>query len=135
MEELKLPERFEEYSEGRKAGFLKMKAAKESGRKVAGYFCTYTPLEVLDAAGMLSVSLCGMSNETIPAAETVLPKNLCPLIKSSYGFAITDKCPYTYWSDLIVGETVRPARAAQENVRTSDTPGDRPHIFPPALDQ
>lgn len=79
MEELKLPERFEEYSEGRKAGFLKMKAAKESGRKVAGYFCTYTPLEVLDAAGMLSVSLCGMSNETIPAAETVLPKNLCPL--------------------------------------------------------
>ena len=105
MEELKLPERFEEYSEGRKAGFLRMKAAKESGRKVAGYFCTYTPLEVLDAAGMLSVSLCGMSNETIPAAETVLPKNLCPLIKSSYGFAITDKCPYTYWSDLIVGET------------------------------
>lgn len=51
------------------------------------------------------MSLCGMSNETIPAAETVLPKNLCPLIKSSYGFAITDKCPYTYWSDLIVGET------------------------------
>ena len=47
MEELKLPERFEEYSEGRKAGVLKMKAAKESGRKVAGYFCTYTPLEVL----------------------------------------------------------------------------------------
>ena len=58
-----------------------------------------------DTAGLLSVSLCGMSNETIPAAETVLPKNLCPLIKSSYGFAITDKCPYTYWSDLIVGET------------------------------
>ena len=79
MEELKLPERFEEYSEGRKAGFLKMKAAKESGRKVAGYFCTYTPLEVLDAAGMLSVSLCGMSNETIPAAETVLPKTYAPL--------------------------------------------------------
>ena len=72
-----------------------MKAAKESGRKVARYFCTYTPLEVLDAAGLLSVSLCGMSNETSPAAETVLPKNLCPLIKSSYGFAITDKCPYT----------------------------------------
>lgn len=105
MEELKLPEHFEEYSEGRKTGFLKMKAAKERGCKVAGHFCTYTPLEVLDAAGLLSVSLCGMSNETIPAAETVLPKNICPLIKSSYGFAITDKCPYTYWSDLIVGET------------------------------
>ena len=32
MEELKLPEHFEEYAEGRKAGFLKMKAAKEDGR-------------------------------------------------------------------------------------------------------
>ena len=105
MEELKLPEHFEEYAEGRKAGFLKMKAAKESGHKVAGFFCTFTPLEVLDAAGVLSVGLCGMSGETIPAAETVLPKNICPLIKSSYGFALTEKCPYTYWSDLIVGET------------------------------
>ena len=105
MEELKLPEHFEEYAEGRKAGFLKMKAAKEAGKKVAGFFCTYTPLEVLDAAGLITVGLCGMSDETIPAAESVLPKNLCPLIKSSYGFALTEKCPYTYWSDLIVGET------------------------------
>lgn len=105
MEEWKLPEHFEAYTEGRKAGFLKMKAAKEAGYNVAGFFCTFTPLEVLDAAGLLCVSLCGMSNETIPAAETVLPKNLCPLIKSSYGFAITDTCPYTYWADLIVGET------------------------------
>ena len=46
-----------------------------------------------------------MSAETIPDAEVDLPKNLCPLIKSSYGFYVSDKCPYTYFSDLIVGET------------------------------
>lgn len=102
---LSLPQAFEEYSESRKAGFLKVKNAKESGRKVAGYFCTFTPLEILDAAGIIPVSLCGMSAETIPAAERDLPKNLCPLIKSSYGFYISDKCPYTYFADLIVGET------------------------------
>ncbi len=62
-------------------------------------------LEILDAAGMIPVGLCGMSEETIPDAETVLPKNLCPLIKSSYGFALSQKCPYTYWSDVIIGET------------------------------
>ena len=62
-------------------------------------------LEILDAAGFTPVSLCGMSGETIPAAEAHLPKNLCPLIKSSYGFAVSDKCPYTYFSDIIVGET------------------------------
>lgn len=105
MRELTLPDAFAEYSDARKAGFLKVKAAKEAGRRVAGYFCTYTPLELLDAAGLISVSLCGMSAETIPAAERELPKNLCPLIKSSYGFYITDKCPYTYFADIIVGET------------------------------
>lgn len=100
-----LPEHFSSFSDARKNGFLKVKEAKERGGLVAGYFCTFTPLEILDAAGFMPVSLCGMSEETIPAAEAHLPKNLCPLIKSSYGFALSDKCPYTYFSDLLVGET------------------------------
>ena len=70
-----------------------------------GYLCSYTPLEVIDAAGAAAVGLCGTSPETIPAAEAVLPANLCPLVKSTYGFALSDKCPFTYFSDLIVGET------------------------------
>jgi benzoyl-CoA reductase/2-hydroxyglutaryl-CoA dehydratase subunit BcrC/BadD/HgdB len=45
------------------------------------------------------------SDETIEEAEKDLPRNLCPLIKSSYGFGKTDKCPYFYFSDLVVGET------------------------------
>lgn len=100
-----LPEKFSEFGEARRAGFLRVKQVKEEGKKVAGIFCTFTPVEILDAAGFTAVSLCGMSDETIPAAEAHLPKNLCPLIKSSYGFAVSDKCPYTYFSDLIVGET------------------------------
>lgn len=100
-----LPESFAEFGEARQQGFLRVKEIKEQGGKVAGVFCTFTPLEILDAAGITPVSLCGMSDETIPAAEAHLPKNLCPLIKSSYGFAVSDKCPYTYFSDLIVGET------------------------------
>lgn len=93
------------FGEARQKGFLKVKNIKDNGGKVAGVFCTFTPLEILDAAGFTPVSLCGMSGETIPAAEAHLPKNLCPLIKSSYGFAVSDKCPYTYFSDIIVGET------------------------------
>ncbi len=46
-----------------------------------------------------------LCDEPIPAAETHLPKNLCPLIKASYGSALTDTCPYFYFSDLVVGET------------------------------
>ena len=41
----------------------------------------------------------------IEAAEKELPRNLCPLIKSSYGFAVTDKCPYFSFSDVLLAET------------------------------
>ena len=63
------------------------------------------PREVVDAAAASGVGLCGTSDEVIPAAEEVLPANLCPLIKSTYGFAYSQKCPFTHFSDLIVGET------------------------------
>ncbi|MDO5801936.1 MAG: double-cubane-cluster-containing anaerobic reductase [Coriobacteriia bacterium] len=105
MTEIALPRTFEEFNDQRKASFIKVHDYKQAGGKLVGYLCSYTPLEVIDAAGAASVALCGMSDETIPAAETVLPANLCPLIKSTYGFALTDKCPFTYFSDMIVGET------------------------------
>ena len=105
MSTYQLPTQFEEFTQARKDGFLRARAVKEEGGHIAGTFCTFTPCELMDAAGVHPVSLCGMSPEPIPAAERDLPKNLCPLIKSSYGFAVTDTCPYTYFSDLIVGET------------------------------
>ena len=100
-----LPTTFDEFIDARKAGFMKVKEYKENGGKFAGCLCSYTPNELLDAAGVASVGLCGTSNETVPDAEVDLPKNLCPLIKSTYGFAKSQKCPYTYFADLIVGET------------------------------
>jgi benzoyl-CoA reductase/2-hydroxyglutaryl-CoA dehydratase subunit BcrC/BadD/HgdB len=82
-----------------------MKALKEEGKGVVGTFCTYVPVELITAAGLVPVGLCSTSDETIGDAEKELPRNLCPLIKSSYGFAVTEKCPYMYFSDLVVGET------------------------------
>lgn len=100
-----LPKNFEEFNETRRNGFIKVKELKDKGQKVVGTFCTFAPVEAIYAAGAYPISLCAVSEETIPDAEKHLPKNLCPLIKASYGFALTDKCPYTYFSDLIVGET------------------------------
>lgn len=100
-----LPKKFDEFVDARKQGFLAAKEYKENGGRLAGCLCSYTPQEVLDAGHIGAVSLCGTSNETIADAEVVLPKNLCPLIKSTYGFAYSEKCPYTYFSDIIIGET------------------------------
>lgn len=100
-----LPSEFENFADARRQGFLEVKKLKDEGKKVVGTFCTYTPVEIMLAAGAVPVSICSFSDETIAEAERDLPRNLCPLIKSSYGYAITDKCPYMYFADLVVGET------------------------------
>ncbi|MGN1377407.1 MAG: double-cubane-cluster-containing anaerobic reductase [Dorea sp.] len=106
MEVIKdLPEVFEEFAEQRKNSFLAVKTLKDKGVPVVGAYCTYFPKEIAMAMGAATVGLCSTSDETIAEAEKDLPKNLCPLIKSSYGFAKTDKCPFFYFSDVVVGET------------------------------
>ena len=100
-----LPEIFDQFAEARKNGFLLAKELKEKDIPMVGTFCTYMPQEIPLAMGAAVVSLCATSDETIGAAEEDLPRNLCPLIKSSYGFGKTDKCPYFYFSDIVVGET------------------------------
>lgn len=100
-----LPEIFEEFAEQRKNSFLTMKELKDKNVPVIGAYCTYFPQEIAMAMGAVTVGLCSTSDETIPIAEQDLPKNLCPLVKSSYGFAISEKCPFFYFSDVVVGET------------------------------
>jgi benzoyl-CoA reductase/2-hydroxyglutaryl-CoA dehydratase subunit BcrC/BadD/HgdB len=100
-----MPSIFDSFADARKQGFITMKNLKDSGKKVAGTFCSYVPVELFMAADMAYVGLCSTSDETIQEAERVLPRNLCPLIKSSYGFAVTEKCPYMYFSDIVIGET------------------------------
>ncbi|NPV92646.1 MAG: 2-hydroxyacyl-CoA dehydratase [Firmicutes bacterium] len=99
------PNALEAFNELRDQNILNLKGAKAAGKKVVGIYCSYCPKELVLAAGAVPVSLCGTREEPIAAAEKHLPRNLCPLIKSSYGFAVTDTCPYFHFSDMIVGET------------------------------
>jgi benzoyl-CoA reductase/2-hydroxyglutaryl-CoA dehydratase subunit BcrC/BadD/HgdB len=80
-------------------------AAKSQGRAVVGIMCEFTPREIILAAGAVPVCLCGGSAVTIPAAEQFLPANLCPLIKSTFGYHLTGKNPFLNWADLVVAET------------------------------
>jgi len=78
---------------------------KDRGGKVFGTFCVYVPDELIIAAGGVAVGLCGGTDFSIPAAEEILPRNLCPLIKSAFGFKVSRTCPYFEVADLVVGET------------------------------
>jgi len=59
--------------------------SRRKEKKVVGTFCLYVPDEIIFAAGADRVILCGGRSDTIPAAEEFLPRNVCPLVKSSFG--------------------------------------------------
>lgn len=80
-------------------------AAKAEGRPIVGITCEYTPRELIMAAGGVPVCLCGGHHATVAAAEEDLPANLCPLIKSTYGFHAKRANPFLEMADLLVVET------------------------------
>ena len=80
-------------------------AAKAAGRPIVGILCEYAPRELIFAVGAVPVCLCGGSLEMIGPAENDLPANLCPLIKSTYGYHTEKANPFLEMADLIVAET------------------------------
>ncbi len=83
---------------------------KKQGKPLVGTFCIFVPEEIVVGAGGACYGLCGGAQFSIPDAETHLPRNICPLIKSAYGFKLQRTCPYTQISDVIYGETTCEAK-------------------------
>ena len=79
--------------------------AKAGGSAIVGIMCEYTPRELIFAAGGVPACLCGGSAEMVGAAEEQLPANLCPLIKSTYGYHRQKANPFLELADLVVAET------------------------------
>ncbi len=78
--------------------------AKAQGRIVVGSYCVFVPEELILAVDGVSVGLCAGADFNFEAAEAVLPRNICPLIKSAFGFKLGKVCPYVEASDIVVGE-------------------------------
>ncbi len=78
---------------------------KSEGRPLVGIMCEFTPRELIFAAGAVPVCLCGGSAETVVVAEQVLPTNVCPLIKSTFGYHLKGTNPFLRQADLVVAET------------------------------
>ncbi len=85
-------------------------ARREAGDKFVGTFCVYVPDEIVLALGAIPVALCGGTAASIPYAEKMLPRDICPLVKSTLGLALSNTCPYGPIEDLAVGETTCDAK-------------------------
>jgi len=85
-------------------------ALKAQKKPAVGTFCIFVPEEIVVGAGGACFGLCGGANPPIADAETELPRNICPLIKSAYGFKLQRTCAYTQSADFIYGETTCEAK-------------------------
>ena len=79
------------------------KRAKElsaQGRKVIGYICALTPVEVIAAAGFIPLRIKGSVTEPITKADTHMETIICPLVRSCYDLALKGK--YNYISGMVI---------------------------------
>ncbi len=85
-------------------------AARDAGRPVIGTFCVYVPEEIIQAANGVCIGLCGGSQGSIADAEKILPRNICPMVKSAFGFKVGRICPFFQAVDFVYGETTCDAK-------------------------
>ena len=95
---------------------------KASGGYIAGTFCVFVPEELILATGGVCVGLCAGTDFPSADGEAVLPRNLCPLIKSAVGFKEGDLCPYMKSCDIVIGETTCDGKKKAWEILAQDTP-------------
>ncbi len=78
---------------------------RNNGGKSVGTFCIYVPDEIALAANVLTIPLCGGSGWTVDYADKMLPRDICPLVRSTFGMALSGTCPYKTLKEYPLGET------------------------------
>ncbi len=80
----------------------RLRALSSGGKKVMGYFCTYTPIEIIHASGLLPVRVMGGIGE-VKAAYSLTPDFICPYMRLSLERAL--KGEYDFLSGVVQGYT------------------------------
>ena len=79
-----------------------LKKAVSQGKKVLGYFCTYTPLEILHASGFIPVRIWG-GKDNVERAYSLVPNFICPFMRLSLEKALHGE--FDFLSGLVQGYT------------------------------
>jgi benzoyl-CoA reductase/2-hydroxyglutaryl-CoA dehydratase subunit BcrC/BadD/HgdB len=83
---------------------------RKKGGKSIGTFCIYVPDEIAYAAEVLPIPLCGGSGWPVSYADKMFPRDICPLVRSTFGMAFSGTCPYKTLKDFALGETTCDAK-------------------------
>jgi benzoyl-CoA reductase/2-hydroxyglutaryl-CoA dehydratase subunit BcrC/BadD/HgdB len=80
----------------------RLKTLSQSGTKVLGYFCGYTPVELIHAVGFLPARILG-GRGTVSLADSVSPAFICPYMRRALEKGLRHE--YDFLSGVIQGYT------------------------------
>jgi benzoyl-CoA reductase/2-hydroxyglutaryl-CoA dehydratase subunit BcrC/BadD/HgdB len=104
----------------------RLTALASSGRKMLGYFCTYTPVEMLHAAGFVPVRILG-GGRAIERAAALTPTFICPYLRQALERALRGE--YGFLAGVVQGYTCDVA-CGLLNVWELNVPGEVYHAVP-----
>jgi len=73
---------------------------KKQGRRIMGYLCAFTPVEIIAAAGFVPFRIKGDVNEPITKADTEMETIVCPLVRSCFDVALKGK--YEFLDGIVI---------------------------------
>jgi benzoyl-CoA reductase subunit C len=73
---------------------------KKQGRKIIGYLCAFTPVEIITAAGFIPFRIKGDVHEPITRADSQMETIICPVVRSCYDVALKGR--YDFLEGLII---------------------------------
>jgi len=104
----------------------RLAALNAEGRRMLGYFCTYTPLEVIHAAGLIPIRVLG-GEGTIGAADTLAPGFICPYMRRALEAGLAGR--YDGLRGMVMGYTCDVA-CGVINIWAGNIGGDFFHTLP-----
>ncbi len=72
---------------------------KDRGKKIVGYFCAYTPVEMLTAAGLVPYRIMGNPREPAVRVDSYLESIMCSFVRSCFDVAI--RGGYDFWDGFV----------------------------------
>ena len=79
---------------------LRAKEIQKEGKKFIGYVCSFVPLEIMAASGLIPVRVRGSIHEPVTTGDTLLETIVCPYYRSCFDLAVKHK--YDFLSGLVI---------------------------------
>ena len=73
---------------------------KKQGKRIMGYLCAFTPVEIITAAGFIPFRIKGDVNEPITKADAEMETIVCPLVRSCFHVSLKGK--YEFLDGIVI---------------------------------